>query len=111
MESLHKTRITLAATLAVLALGGGLAGSALATGQPGAKAENHCGEVNPTTGVSAEMTPGNSESAGGSVFNPGGTSTEHYAGNPGTRSLEHSGNPTVAESQYDVACVRVTTNH
>jgi hypothetical protein len=104
------------ALLAVAALGAGIAGSALATtvpttGQPGAKAENHCGEVNPTTGVSAVLTPGKSESAGGSVFNPGGVSTEHYAGNPGTSSLKNIAQPTIAESQYDVACLHFTSHH
>jgi hypothetical protein len=100
--------VALLATVAVLALGGGPVGSAFASGQPGAKAGNHCGEVGP--GGSAEMTPGGSESARGSVFNPAGTSTEHYAGNPGTKSLQNSANPEVAESQYDVACLQVT-NH
>jgi hypothetical protein len=56
------------------------------------------------------MTPGKSESAAGSVFNPAGTSTEHYAGNPGTRSLEHSARPEIAESQYDVACLQVSSH-
>ena len=108
MMLLHKARFTLAAMLALLALGAGLAGSALATGQPGAKAQNHCGEEGP--GGSAVLTPGKSESAGGAVFNPAGTSTEHYAGNPGTRSLEHSARPEIAESQYDVACLQVTSH-
>jgi hypothetical protein len=110
LRFLHTTRVAVATTGALLALGAGLAGSALATGQPGAKAGNHCGEVNPTTGVSAEMTPGKSGSAGGSPFNPAGTAGEHYAGNPGTSSLEHSARPEIAESQYDVACVNAT-NH
>jgi hypothetical protein len=108
MKSLRRTRVALLASVAVLALGGGLAGSAFA-GQPGAKAGNHCGEVGP--GGSAEMTPGKAESAGGSVFNPAGTSTEHYAGNPETESLAHSARPEVAESQYDVACLQVTSHH
>jgi hypothetical protein len=110
MELLHRTRATMVALLAVAALGAWIAGSALATGQPGAASGNHCGEVNPVTGVSAEITPGKAESAKGSVFNPAGVSTEHYAGNPGTSSLEHSKSGK-AESQYDVACLHFTNNH
>jgi hypothetical protein len=69
------------------------------TGQPGAPT-NTCGPANP-------MTPGNSVSAPGSVFNPNGQSGVVYAGNPGTASLASS-NSTVAVSQYDTACVQLS---
>jgi hypothetical protein len=112
MKRLRKIGLTAAAALAVLALSGAVAGSASAkneptTGQPGAASGNHCGEVNLETGVSAEMTPGKSGSAKGSSHNPEGVAGEHYAGNPGTKSLEHS-NSTAAESQYDISCVNAT---
>jgi hypothetical protein len=104
MTWLHRARLTAVAGVAVLALGGGIAGSALGeTGQPGAPDGNHCGEG------SSELTPGNASSAKGSVFNPAGISGEHYAGNPGTRSKEHAASA-AAESQYDVACLQ-TTSH
>jgi hypothetical protein len=51
------------------------------------------------------VAPGKSEMSKGSVFNPAGVAPEHYAGNPGTKSLEHSAVPGIAESQYDVACL------
>jgi hypothetical protein len=104
MSWLHRARLTALAGVATLAIGGGIAGSALATGQPGAKAGNHCGEG------TAESTPGQASSAGGSAFNPVGTAGEHYAGNPGTKSLENSARPEIAESQYDVACLQVTSH-
>jgi hypothetical protein len=75
------------------------------TGQPGASNGVTC-----FSSPSTANAPGNSMNAGGSVFNPGGTAGMHYAGNPGTASLQHS-NSTAAVSQYDVGCLRVTTNH
>ena len=69
------------------------------TGQPGAPT-NTCGPDNPTT-------PGASAGASGSVFNPSGQAGAVYAGNPGTASLSNS-NSTVAVSQYDTACVRLS---
>ena len=112
MKWLRKVGLTAAAALAVLALGGAVAGSASAkveptTGQPGAAAGNHSGEVNPETGVSAEITPGKSGEAKGSAHNPEGVAGEHYAGNPETKSLKNS-NSTAAESQYDISCVNAT---
>jgi hypothetical protein len=104
MQSLRRTRVAVVATVAVLGFGAVIAGSALATGQPGAKAGNHCGVG------TAEMTPGKAAVAGGSVFNPTGVAGEHYAGNPETSSLEHSARPEIAESQYDVACLNATTH-
>jgi hypothetical protein len=119
MKCLRKVELIAATALAVLALGGAVAGSASAlvepnTGQPGAgskgqtvESNNHCGEVNPVTGVSAVDTPGKSGEAKGSTHNPSGTSTEHYAGNPGTKSLANSGS-TASVSQYDISCVNAT---
>jgi hypothetical protein len=104
LKWLRNLRLTALAALAILALGAGIASSALATGQPGAKAENFCGEG------TAEMTPGGSEAAGGSPFNPKGRAGEVYAGNPETQSLKHSARPEIAESQYDVACLQVTSH-
>ena len=110
MKLLRKVGLMAAAALAVLALGGAGSASALVeptTGQPGAASGNHCGEVNKETGVSAVETPGKSGEAKGSSHNPSGVSGEHYAGNPGTASKEHS-NSTAAESQYDISCVNAT---
>ena len=117
MTSFRKVGLMAAAALAVLALGGAGSASALVepnTGQPGAgskgqtvESNNHCGEVNKETGVSAVDTPGKSGEAKGSTHNPTGTSTEHYAGNPGTKSLENS-HSTAAVSQYDISCVNAT---
>jgi hypothetical protein len=108
MKWLRNLRLTAVVALAVMVLGGGIASGAPATepttGQPGAKAENHCGE-------GGLVTPGNYEQAKGSPFDPAGVAGEHYAGNLGTKSREHSAVPGIAESQYDVACLRVTTNH
>ena|SRR5205823_1260168 len=103
MTWLRNLRLIVAAALTVLALGAFIASSALATGQPGAAAGNFCGE-----GAAAE-TPGKSELAGGSPFNPAGRAGEVYAGNPETASKEHAAS-TAAESQYDVACLRVTSH-
>jgi hypothetical protein len=103
MKVIHKTRLTAAAVGAVLWLGVGMTGSALATGQPGSSAGNECGKTQ-----SALVTPGKASEARGSVFNPEGVAGEHYAGNPGTASLEHSQSGK-AVAQYDVACVNATT--
>jgi hypothetical protein len=48
-------------------------------------------------------------SAPGAVFNPAGESGENYAGNNGTKSVANS-NSSAAVSQYDVACLRVTSH-
>ena len=69
------------------------------TGQPGAPT-NTCGDMNP-------VTPGASATASGSPFNPDGRAGVVYAGNPDTASLAHA-NSTVAVSQYDAACVRLS---
>lgn len=107
MKRMRKAQLTGAAVVAALWLSVGMTGSALATGQPGASAGNECEKT-----ASAMETPGKAESARGSVFNPEGVAGEHYAGNPGTASLEHSQSGK-AVSQYDVACVNATrrANH
>ena len=93
-----------AAIVATFAFAGATSAFAMqnpTTGQKGAP-NNTCGPSNPTT-------PGNSVNAQGSVFNSSGTSTLHYAGNPGTSSLAHS-NSTATVSQYDNACVRLSSH-
>jgi hypothetical protein len=85
-----------------LALSG--AASAFATGQPGASNGVTCFSSPSTT-----TAPGNSMSSLGSVFNPAGQSGTVYAGNPGTASLAHANSPN-AVSQYDIACLRVTSH-
>lgn len=103
MQRMRKTKLTASAVVAASLLGLGVTSSALATGQPGSSAGNECKKT-----ASALETPGRAAEARGSVFNAEGVAGEHYAGNPGTASLEHSksGN---AVSQYDVACVNATT--
>jgi hypothetical protein len=98
-------RCAIAASVA-LALNVAVAGPAVA-GQPGVSAGNECGATNPETGVSAETRPGKSESAKGSAFNSEGRAGEVYAGNPGTKSLEHA-HSEHAVSQYDIACVQAS---
>ena len=68
-------------------------------GQPGAPGTT-CGDSNATS------TPGNAANAN-SPFNEDGNAGLHYAGNPGTSSLEHSNSPH-AVSQYDIACFQQT---
>jgi len=70
------------------------------TGQPGAPT-NTCGSANP-------VTPGAAASAAGSPFNSTGQAGNVYAGNPSTASLANS-NSMAAVSQYDVACVRLSS--
>jgi hypothetical protein len=71
------------------------------TGQPGAPT-NTCGTANP-------VTPGASASSPGSPFNTAGQAGNVYAGNPNTASLAHS-NSTATVSQYDAACVRLSSH-
>ena len=93
--------------IAGIALTLGLAAQAFATpspngpGQPGAPGTT-CGSSN------AMQTPGGSDSAQGSPFNANGVAGQHYAGNIGTASAEHSGSPNTAISQYDIACFQVS---
>jgi hypothetical protein len=73
---------------------------------------------NPTTGHNgapaigcgsgtATVTPGNSVNSPGSPFNP--NVTKFYAGNRDSASLANA-NSTAAVSQYDVACLRLTSH-
>lgn len=81
------------------------AGSVFA-GQPGTSAGVNCGFGNAT------MTPGQAASSPGSPFNEpsatssGGKAGKVYAGSG--PSATHAGSPN-AVSQYDVACLKVTT--
>lgn len=52
-------------------------------------------------------TPGNSASSPGSPFNP--NVTKFYAGNQNSASLANA-NSTAAVSQYDVACLRLSSH-
>jgi hypothetical protein len=95
-----------AATFCVIALalstGTALASGTLqtpTTGQPGAPT-NTCGTANP-------ITPGNSANSPGSPFNV--NVTKFYAGNFGSASLLHA-NSGAPVSQYDVACVRLSSH-
>ena len=116
MKWLRKVGLIAAAALAVLALGGAGSASALVepnTGQPGAgskgqtvESNNHCGEVNPVTGVSAVDTPGKSGESN-STHNPTGRASEVYAGQEFSASKANS-NSTAAVSQYDISCVNAT---
>lgn len=104
--------------LASLSLGACLlltsAGVVLSAGPPTKPAQN------PTTGQHGSNhgfscttsgpginTPGNSNTAPGSPFNPTGQAGNVYAGNPGTASATHA-NSTAAVAQYDVACMHQT---
>ena len=77
--------------------------TAFATGQPGASNGVTC-----FSSAATAIAPGNSMSAPGSVFNPSGQSGTVYAGNPGTASL--NANSLNAVSQYDIACLNVTSH-
>jgi len=90
-----------AATLAIQ--GPALAFETPTTGQPGAP--NTTCFSSPATAQS----PGGSAAAAGSPFNASGQSGSVYAGNPGTASLAHA-NSSAAVSQYDVACLQVTSH-
>jgi hypothetical protein len=85
------------------------AGSVFATGQPGTSAGINCGTA------SAPMTPGQAAASPGAPFNEpapigtsktGGKAGQVYAGSG--PSATHAASPN-AVSQYDVACLKVTT--
>jgi hypothetical protein len=107
MGRLFRNLVAIAIFVVALTLATGataLAGGTLqtpTTGQPGAPT-NTCGTANP-------VTPGKSASSPGSPFNPNGQAGLVYAGNPGTASLAHS-NSTATVSQYDAACVRLSSH-
>ncbi len=105
MKPIRRVLLFAACTTAMVVLPAGFAGAlqSPSTGQPGASNNVTCFS-DPTT----QSAPGGSMSATGSVFNPNGVSGTVYAGNPGTVSLERSGS-TAAVSQYDIACLEVTT--
>ncbi len=96
--------ITTAGCLLLAAAGMVFAQATPTTGQPGASSGNTCG-LPPDN--NSPVTPGSAAMARGSVFNPNGTAGGVYAGNPGTKSLQHS-NSTAAVSQYDVACFQLS---
>ena len=91
--------LTVATGATALASGGTL--QTPTTGQPGAPT-NTCGSANP-------MTPGASATSPGSPFNTAGQAGVVYAGNPSTASLANS-NSSAAVSQYDAACVRLSSH-
>jgi hypothetical protein len=86
-------RRTIFAGVLGLAMALGVAGAALATGQP----DQECGDSGATT------RPGQSASAPGSPFNEEGVAGTKYAG----EQPQNSKNP-ISVSQYDVACSNVT---
>ena len=71
------------------------------TGHHGSDTGNSCGSGNLT------VTPGHAANANGSPFNP--NVTKLYAGNPNSASLAHS-NSTASVSQYDTACLRLSSH-
>jgi hypothetical protein len=73
-----------------------------ATGQHGSNIGNSCGTAQ------ASVFPGNAANASGSPFNSAGQAGNVYAGNTGTSSL--NANNTATVSQYDVACLSLTTH-
>lgn len=109
MGRMLRDALTAAACVVVLTVGTGLTAMAdvdqpsqnPTTGQKGAP-NNTCGSANP-------VTPGNAANAPGSPFNTNGNAGLHYAGNPNTSSLAHS-NSTASVSQYDNACVRLSSH-
>lgn len=68
-------------------------------GQPGAP-NTTCQQYTTTPGKAADAQ---------SPFNSLGNAGTHYAGNPGTASLDHS-NSSHAVSQYDIACFQQTSH-
>ncbi len=104
-------RNTVASAFCVLAL-------TLATGATALASAPTKPSQNPTTGHNgapaigcgsgtATVTPGNAVNSPGSPFNP--NVTKFYAGNKGSASLANSNSP-AAVSQYDVACLRLTSH-
>jgi hypothetical protein len=87
-------------------------GVVFATGQPGTTAGVNCGTTFGTVGLLA--TPGKTATSPGAPFNEpapvgtgsGGKAGQVYAGSGASASTPASPN---AVSQYDVACLQVTT--
>ena len=101
-----KSRLILVLVVGLFAVG--MVGAAFADpspngpGQPGAIAPGQPGYPGTTCGSpGAENSPPGFNTAG--FANAGA----HYAGSPGTPSLEHANSPH-AISQYDIACFQVT---
>ncbi len=109
MGNLVRTFVTSAACVIVLTVATALTAFAdvpsqnPTTGQHGSNAGNSCGTTQ------ASIFPGNAANAGGSPFNSSGQAGNVYAGNLGTASTLHA-NSTAAVSQYDVACLALTTH-
>jgi hypothetical protein len=111
MRNLVRTFVTSAACVIVLTVATALTAMAdvdqpsqnPTTGQHGSNAGNSCGSPQ------ASVFPGNAASAPGSPFNSSGQAGNVYAGNLGTASTLHA-NSTAAVSQYDVACLALTTH-
>jgi hypothetical protein len=104
MKSALLTLVASGFLVLTMTVSGAISAAALVsptTGQPGAP-NNTCGPSNP-------VTPGNAANSPGSPFNPSGQAGLVYAGNPGTASLAHS-NSTATVSQYDAACVRLSSH-
>ena len=87
----------------------GIAGIAGATPSPNGPGQPGTGGGDGSTSCSNfTTTPGKSASAQ-SPFNPNGNAGQHYAGNPGTASLQHSNSPH-SISEYDIACFQQTVH-
>jgi hypothetical protein len=86
-----------------------------AAGQPGTSAGVNCGGAGPAS--SGLMTPGQAAASPGAPFNEpapvgigsGGVAGAVYAGSTGTPSAMRAASAN-AVSQYDVACLQVTTH-
>jgi len=86
--------VILVLLLLAIPLVGALAASTGNTGQPSQSCEDQ------------PMRPGNAISAPGSAFNPDGLAGTKYAGTQPQNTINSQTN-----SQYDVACFQVSTNH
>lgn len=109
MQRVLRTSTAAFACAAIMALGTGLTALADIDAPTSNPTTGHKGAPNNTCGTSNPVTPGKAALARGSVFNLNGISTLHYAGNPGTSSLQHS-NSTASVAQYDNACVRLSSH-
>ena len=97
--------VALFAIAPVLAISGvaGASPSPNGPGQPGTGGGNGS-----TSCQNFTTTPGGSAS-GQSPFNPNGQAGQVYAGNPGTKSQQHSAS-NHSVSEYDIACFQQTTH-
>jgi len=106
MQRMLRNLVTSAACGILLTVASGVSAFALVTpttGQQGSNAGNSCGTPQ------ASVFPGGAANASGSPFNSTGQAGNVYAGNMGTASTLNS-NSTAAVSQYDVACLALTTH-